>query len=82
MLRRDLAAAGIPYATDGPEGLQYLDFHAFWLSPPSASPTCCQIIPARAERPFTSPAQTEGHRIWRVSLVQPLYKSLILDAIG
>jgi hypothetical protein len=28
MLRRDLAAAGIPYATDGPEGPLYLDFHA------------------------------------------------------
>jgi excisionase family DNA binding protein len=28
MLRRDLDAAGIPYATDGPEGPLYLDFHA------------------------------------------------------
>jgi len=28
MLRRDLAEAGIPYVTDGPEGPLYLDFHA------------------------------------------------------
>src|SRR5262249_11380269 len=28
MLRRDLAAAGIPYANEGPEGPLYLDFHA------------------------------------------------------
>ncbi len=28
MLRIDLAAAGIPYAVDGPDGLLYADFHA------------------------------------------------------
>jgi excisionase family DNA binding protein len=28
ILRRDLAAAGIPYSVDGPEGPLYLDFHA------------------------------------------------------
>jgi integrase len=45
MLRRDLGEAGIPYATEGPEGPLYLDFHALrhgytlpcWtkLAPPS-----------------------------------------------
>jgi excisionase family DNA binding protein len=28
MLRRDLEAAGIPYAVEGPDGLLYADFHA------------------------------------------------------
>src|SRR5262249_50709344 len=28
MLKGDLAAAGIPYAVDGPHGLLYADFHA------------------------------------------------------
>ena len=28
MIRRDLEAAGIPYATEGPDGPEYADFHA------------------------------------------------------
>jgi hypothetical protein len=61
MLRRDLAAAGIPYATEGPEG------RCTWTSTPYGTATSpCSIGPGRAsKRACSSPGTPTPSSPWR-----------------